>query len=141
MTELYNNTEYQAGDGDGQGGRIALCPACGRAARVDRYTPIRGKHPAHYVHRMWLDDETLCQQFDRCRVDNAPRGDGLGHKEAAALAVWAADVRTICLRLNAALSMGWYETALDGRGVAYYLAQLHTTLAAAPALTEASDGR
>lgn len=141
MINLHDYTICTVGGPDNNGGQIALCPICGRAARVERYTPMTSKHPAHYVHRVWLDDETLGQQFDRCRVDDAPRGDGLTHEEAAALAVWSANVRTVCLRLDAALGMGWYEAAADGRGVAYYLAQLRTLLTGVPAAAEVDDGR
>jgi hypothetical protein len=134
--ELHNYAEYQVGDDDGKGGRIALCPACGRPARVDRYTPIRGSHPAHYVHRVWLDDESPGQQFDRCRVDAAPRADGLSHETAAALTVWANDIRMLCLRLDAALGVGWFEAQPADHDARHYVEQRAAARAAAPWIAE-----
>ena len=132
MIDLHDYTGYQIGDDDGKGGRIALCPVCGRPARVDRYAPIRGSHPAHYVHRVWLDDDSLGQQFDRCRVDAAPRGDGLSHETAAALDTWATDIRMLCICLNAALGRGWYEAVPATQDARHYAKQLTAALAAAP---------
>lgn len=132
MINLHDYTGYQVGEDDGKGGRIALCPKCGRPARVDRYAPIRGSHPAHYVHQVWLDDDSLSQQFDRCWVGDAPRGDGLSHETAAALAAWAADIRMLCLGLTAALNMGWYEAAPATQDARSYVARLTAALAVAP---------
>jgi|CXWK01.1.fsa_nt_gi hypothetical protein len=141
MLELYDYTVFALGADDGKGGRTALCPACGRAARVDRHAPIGAKHPAHYVHRVCMDDVTLERSYERCYVEDAPRGDGLSHAEAAALVEWADAVRLCCARLDAAVGLGWYVAVDDSKDARHYLAQLRAMLAAAPQLTEANDGR
>lgn len=141
MIELHDFTKWAVGEDDLKGGCIAPCPACGRPARIDRYTPFKNLHPAHYVHKVWLDDETLARHFDRCYIEVAPRSDGLGHEEAAVLHKTATSIRMLSFRLASALNGGWYKAPSDGWHARHYVAQLRAVLAALPALTEADDGR
>lgn len=140
-TLLHDFTNRDAGQADPAGGVFETCPACGRVARATRYTPYKGRRPAHYVHRVNMDDVTLKHSYERCYVEDAPRGDGLSHAEAAALVEWAGAMRLCCARLDAAVGLGWYVAVDDSKDARHYLAQLRDMLAAAPQLTEASDGR
>ena len=143
MIALHDFTKRPIGEALSQAGsRVEACPACGRPAWARRYTPYKGRHPAHFVHRVFLDEVTLAKTYEQCAVKDAPRGDGLGHGDAVELEAWATDLEDHCRRLKAALGLGWYQEVSDGRDVAHYVAQLRAALAAAPAVaTEAGHGR
>ena len=143
MITVLDFTEWRIGEPLAHtNGRVEACPACGRPAWAQRYTPYAGRYPAHFVHRVFMDEETLTKTYERCMVEDAPRFDGLTHVEAAELEAWANALEGHCRLLKATLGLGWYQEVPDGRDVAYYVAQLGAALAAAPAITtEAGHGR
>jgi hypothetical protein len=118
-------------------GRVEVCPACGRPAWAQRYTSYKGRHPAHYLHRSWMDDETGEMTYERCFVEDAPRGDGLSHAEAAALEAWAGRLERHCALLKAALGTGWYDAPTDGRGTLYRLMELNEAVMDEPTIVAA----
>ena len=123
-------------------GRVEACPACGRPAWAQRLTAFNGRHPAHYVHKTFLDNETLAQSYERCFVEDAPRGDGLSHAEAAQLEAWSTALERHCALLKAALGLGWYHAPADGRDALSRLVQLEAAVMDMPLIaTEAGHGR
>ena len=160
-TEMVDYTAYPVGD-LADGGRIEVCPACGRVGLAVRYHGVGRGHPARYVHRRpaySVDAPRVQQQQARdanrrsdaasCYVDPAPRADGLAHDAAAAVIAWAALMRHQLILLESAVATGWYDY-IEGHTVGDRLTALRPLLAAGlpeiqaiirEAVGEGDDGR
>lgn len=117
----FDFTLQYPGDDDPEGGKLEMCPVCGRAARIQRDAPVRGKYPAYCIHRVkeGVDGQRVCEG---CRTDDALRADGLAHNEVALLRGWIDQVEGQLRLLRAATNIGWYQAMPpDGHDTLYYL--------------------